>query len=96
MWIGERGRCNGSFIKDPSMMAPEAGKYAGVVGGLGEGYLDTFKAIFGDIYGWLRAGKKMDEDSAPFPTFATGHQELSIVDAVFESARMGGWVDVRA
>jgi predicted dehydrogenase len=96
MWIGERGRYNGSFIKDPSIMAPEAGKYASVVGGLGEGYLDTFKAIFGDIYGWLRAGKKMDEDNAPFPTFTTGHQELAIVDAVFESARKGGWVDVRS
>jgi hypothetical protein len=77
-------------------MAPEAAKYAGVVvGGLGEGYQDTFKAIFGDIYGWLREGKRMDEGDAPFPTFETGHRELSIVDAVFESVRKGTWADVR-
>jgi predicted dehydrogenase len=95
MWIGERGKYNGEFIKDPSIMAPEAGMYAGAPCGLGEGYLDTFKSIFGDIYGWLREGKKMDDEKAPFPTFATGHLELSIVDAVLESARKGQWVDVR-
>jgi predicted dehydrogenase len=95
MWIGERGKYNGEFIKDPSIMAPAAGKYADAPCGLGEGYLDTFKAIFGDIYGWLREGKRMDEENAPFPTFETGHLELSIVDAVLESARKGKWVDVR-
>lgn len=94
MWIGERGKVNGEFIKNPAIMAPDAAKYAGAPCGLGEGYLDTFKSIFSDVYEWMREGKKMDEEEVNFPTFLTGHQELSIVDAVLRSHDTGTWVDV--
>jgi hypothetical protein len=33
-------------------------------------------------------------EDAGFPTFETGHEELSIVDAVLQSDATGGWVDV--
>ncbi|MHC4104556.1 MAG: Gfo/Idh/MocA family protein [Planctomycetota bacterium] len=94
MWIGERGKANAEFIKNPAIMYPDAGKYAGAPCGLGEGYLDTFKSIFSDVYGWIRKGKSMDEKSVPFPTFLTGLCELSIVDAVLKSAETDKWVDV--
>ncbi len=94
MWIGERGKVNGEFIKNPAIMYPDAATYAGAPCGLGEGYLDTFKSIFSDIYGWIREGKGMDEQKVPFPTFLTGLQELSIVDAVLKSGESGTWVDV--
>ena len=93
MWIGERGRANSEFIKNPGIMAPGAAKYAGAPCGLGEGYLDTFKNIFGDLYGFIASGKKMDIQKADFPTFLTGHEELLIVDAVLESSRKNSWVD---
>ena len=54
----------------------------------------SFRGIFSDIYEWIREGKSMDETAAGFPTFLTGHQELSIVDAVFKSHELGKWVDV--
>lgn len=95
MWIGERGKVNGEFLKNPAIMYPEAGKYAGAPCGLGEGYLDTFKWVFSDVYGWIREGKAMDDMKVPFPTFLTGLQELCIVDAVLESAESGTWVDVK-
>jgi predicted dehydrogenase len=95
MWIGERGTLNGEFIKDPSIMAPGAAQYAGAPCGLGEGYLDTFKSVFSDVYTWIRQGKSMDERQANFPTFLTGFQELSIVEAILESHKKGQWVEVR-
>ena len=93
MWIGERGRVNAEFIKNPAIMEPDAAKYAGAPCGLGEGYLDTFKSIFSDVYGWILSGKRMDMEKAEFPTFLTGHEELRIVDAVIKSNKKGKWVD---
>lgn len=96
LWVGERGAVNGELIKDPAMLASGAAGYAGAPGGLGEGYLDTFKNIFSDVYGWIREGKAMDEEEVVFPTFVTGLQELILVDAIFESnVRNGQWVDVK-
>jgi predicted dehydrogenase len=95
MWIGRRGEVNGEFIKNPAIMAHEAAKYCGAPCGLGEGYLDTFKHIFSDFYTWVREGRKMDIETAPFPTYQTGHEELSIVDAVLESRKTGKWEQVR-
>ena len=94
MWIGERGKVNGEFIKNPAIMAPEAAKYAHAPFGLGEGYLDTFKNVFSDVYTWIREGKRMDEKKANFPTFVTGHEELAIVDAAIRSNESGKWEDV--
>lgn len=95
MWVGERGSVNGEFIKDPAMFAAEAARYAGAPCGLGEGYLDTFKNVFGDFYGWIREGKPMDVKKVNFPTFLTGLNELNIVDAILKSAASGKWVDVK-
>jgi predicted dehydrogenase len=94
MWIGERGKVNAEFIKNPAIMDAEAARYAGAPCGLGEGYLDTFRSIFSDLYGWIRDGRAMDDEAAPFPTFLTGHEELSIVEAVLKSAKTGTWTDV--
>ena len=95
MWIGRRGEVNGGFIKNPAIMASDAAKYCGAPCGLGEGYLDTFKNIFSDFYTWVRDGRKMDIETAPFPTYQTGHEELSIVDAVLKSRDTGTWEQVR-
>jgi predicted dehydrogenase len=94
MWIGERTAVNGSFVKDPSIMAPEAAAYANMPCGLGEGYPDTFMNSFRDFYTWIREGKSMDEEKVPFPTFKTGCQELAIVSAVLKSNETNAWADV--
>jgi predicted dehydrogenase len=95
MWIGARGEANGEFIKNPAIMAPSAARYAGTPGGLGEGYHDTFKNLFSDVYDRVRVGKGTNNvEEADFPTFVTGHQELSIVDAVLKSYESGQWVDI--
>jgi predicted dehydrogenase len=95
MWIGQRGAANGEFIKDPVLFYPDASRYGYAPCGLGEGYLDTFRSVFGDFHSWILSGKSMDIDQAGFPSFSTGLSELNIVDAVLESARTGLWVDVK-
>ena len=95
MWVGERGRSNGEFIKDPVLFYPEAARYGYAPCGLGEGYLDTFRSVFADFHSWILSGKPMDVNKVPFPTFLTGLSELNIVDAVLESARANKWVDVK-
>src|SRR5271157_74011 len=94
MWVGQRGKQNGEFLKDPVLFHPEAAKYGSVPGGLGEGYPDTFRSIFHEFHSWIRSGKPMDIAGATFPTFLTGLSALNIVDAVLESARTEKWVDV--
>ncbi len=46
------------------------------------------------MYNWIREGKRMDEEKANFPTFVTGHEELSIVDVAIRSNESGKWEDV--
>jgi len=94
LWVGSRDASNALFLKDPSVMAPDAAKYADMPCGLGEGYADTFMQSFKDFYTWIREEKTMDEDNVPFPTFKTGCQELAIVDAVLKSNKQNQWVDV--
>jgi predicted dehydrogenase len=93
LWIGARGEVNSEFIKNPAIMAADAAKVTVTPAGLGEGYHDTFKSLFSDVYDWVRHGGSMSEE-VDFPTFLTGHQELLIVDAVLKSHETGKWVDV--
>jgi predicted dehydrogenase len=95
MWVGQRGKQNSEFIKDPVLFYPDAAKYGYVASGLGEGYLDTFRSVFSDFHSWILSKKRMDITAATFPTFFTGLNELNIVDAVLESAKTEKWVDVR-
>ena len=50
LWVGHRDTGNEIFIKDPSLLKPEARNYADLPGGHSEGYDDTFKQIFRRFY----------------------------------------------
>jgi predicted dehydrogenase len=61
-------------------------------GGHVEGFADTFGAVFAAIYADVIAGAP-----SPMPayaTFADGHEEMLVGDAVLESSRTGRWVEV--
>jgi len=90
LWIGRRNEPNGSLIKDPSLLKPEARPYAAYPGGHAEGYPDTFVQLFHDFYDYLEAG----DFSAPrkFPTFSTGHDELLLCEAIQKSAQSRSWI----
>ena len=57
-----------------------------------EGFFDTFCAHFRAVYADVVAG---EPSSYPgYPTFADGHDEMLVGDAILESARRGRWVEV--
>ncbi len=89
LWIGRRNEPNGALIKDPSLLTSAARPYAAYPGGHAEGYPDTFVQLFHDFYNYLAAGNF----NAPrrFPTFATGHEELLLCDAIQKSAQARSW-----
>ncbi len=93
LWIGRRGGPNEILMRDPSLLSPAARAAVGVPGGHAEGYADTFKQHFRAFYGYVEKG----DFSAPppFATFQDGHREVVLCEAVLESHRKGGWVDVR-
>jgi predicted dehydrogenase len=89
LWIGRRNQANEILIKDPSLLGPAARPYAAYPGGHAEGYPDTFVQLFHDYYNYLEAG----DFKAPrkFPTFATGHEELLLCEAIQKSAQNRAW-----
>jgi predicted dehydrogenase len=91
LWVGHRDTGNEIFIKDPSLLKPEARNYADLPGGHSEGYDDTFKQIFRRFYASIGAG-----DVPQYPQFVDGLRQLIILDAVLRSHRTRAWVDIPA
>lgn len=50
LWIGHRGRPNELLARDPSLVDETARRLIGYPGGHVEGYPDTFRALFGEVY----------------------------------------------
>ena len=92
MWIGHRERANEILIRNPALMGPAGQAAAALPGGHVEGFADTFKALFRAIYADVGTGAPSDRPS--YPTFADGHDEMLVNDAVAASARDGRWTDV--
>jgi hypothetical protein len=81
-------------MKDGSLMNPETAKYASYPGGLLEGYGESWKNIFLEIYGYLEADGPKKGLAPTFPTFKEGYKIQIIIDAIFESIDRNQWVDI--
>jgi predicted dehydrogenase len=92
LWIGHRERPNEILIKNPALMGASGRAAAALPGGHVEGFGDTFAAHFRTIYADVVAGRPAEHPA--YPTFADGHDEMLVNDAIAESARIGRWVDV--
>ncbi|MDZ4695268.1 MAG: Gfo/Idh/MocA family oxidoreductase [Deltaproteobacteria bacterium] len=91
LWIGRRDRANDSMIKDASLMEPESRAFSHYPGGHPEGYSEGPYNLFANVYGFISAGAK---GSPTFSTFADGHDELLICDAIVQSSRTRSWTKV--
>ncbi len=93
LWIGHRDRPNESLLRDPSLLSDKARRFTNYPGGHNEGFPDTFKQCFRAFYDYIKAG----DFSAPatFPTFADGHREIVLCEAILQSHREGRWVPVK-
>jgi len=94
LWVGHREKGNEIIIKDPSLLYEEARKYAHYPGGHPEGYPDGPKNLFMNVYDFIRSGKDPANDKKDFPSFADGHYENLIVEAIIESNKSKKWIDI--
>lgn len=92
LWQGFRDEANRVLPKDPSLLHEAAGAHTSYPGGHAEGYPDTFKQCFKAFYGYIEAGDY--RAPVPFPSFADGHRELQLCEAILESHKQGRWVQV--
>ena len=90
LWIGHRGRPNELLLRDPAILNEEGRRAASLPGGHAEGFADTFRALYAAVYRAVSAGKP----SEGYPTFADGHDEMLVCDAVARSHREQRWVEV--
>lgn len=86
LWIGHRDRANELLIRDPALLSPPARACASYPGGHNEGFPDTFKQLFRAVY------QAIDEGAGSYPTFADGHREIQLCEAILESHVERRWV----
>ncbi|MEO7229206.1 MAG: Gfo/Idh/MocA family oxidoreductase [Candidatus Limnocylindrales bacterium] len=91
-WIGHRDRPNEILIRNPALMGPAGQAASALPGGHVEGFFDTFCAHFRAVYADVVSGAPSSRPG--YPTFADGHDEMLVGDAIAESARSGRWVTV--
>jgi len=92
LWLGHRDRPNEILLRNPALMGPAGRAAAALPGGHVEGFGDTFGALFRAIYADVVAGGPSQRP--PYATFADGHDEMLVNDAIAASAAAGRWTDV--
>jgi predicted dehydrogenase len=92
LWLGHRDEPNETLLRNPALMGPAARSASALPAGHVEGFGDTFGALFRAIYADVAAGRAAARPL--YATFADGHDEMLVNDAIAESARTGRWVDV--
>jgi predicted dehydrogenase len=92
LWLGHRDRPNETLLRNPGLFAPEAAARTGLPAGHAEGFGETFKELYRAVYAAVEAGGPPDEPD--YPTFAAGHWENVLGDAVALSNRERRWVEV--
>ena len=92
LWMGHRDEINQCFHRDPALMSETARSFASFPGGHNEGFPDTFKQCFRAFYDYIESG---DFSVLPsFPTFADGHREIVLCEAILQSHREQRWVNI--
>ncbi len=92
LWLGHREQPNELLLRNPALMGAAGRAAATLPGGHVEGFADTFGALFRAVYADVAAGHPAERP--PYATFADGHDEMIVGDAIAESARLERWVDV--
>jgi predicted dehydrogenase len=92
LWIGHREAANEILIRNPALMGPAGQAAASLPGGHVEGFADTFHALFRAIYADVGNGGPAERPA--YATFADGHDEMLVGDAIAASARDGRWTTV--
>lgn len=92
LWIGHRNQANQLLLRDPGLVSDAALAHIGYPGGHNEGYDDSFKHSFKSFYDYITAGDFSAPE--PFPTFAEGHKEIVLCEAILQSHEQVRWVEI--
>ncbi|HZW03384.1 MAG TPA: Gfo/Idh/MocA family oxidoreductase, partial [Anaerolineaceae bacterium] len=84
LWIGHRDQPNQLLVKDPSLFHADVQPLTGFPGGHAEGYPDTFVQVFRQVYRAVESGEPVE--TGAFATFADGHKEMLLCQAIQLSA----------
>ncbi len=91
MWLGKRNAPNQVLMRDPSLFEKESAALISFPGGHNEGFPDTSKQLFKEVYENIRKGSM---EGAKFPTFEDGLRELVLCERILESNEKQQWVKV--
>ncbi|MFK7817198.1 MAG: Gfo/Idh/MocA family protein [Planctomycetaceae bacterium] len=89
--IGHRDQANEALIRDPALLQPGTLASTDYPGGHNEGYPDSFKQCFKAFYSAIDSG---DFSEPTYPTFADGHREIVLCEAILQSHREQRWVQI--
>lgn len=92
--VGHRERANEILLRDPALVGETARGIIAYPGGHNEGFPDTSKQLFKEVYQYIREGAAGKGIRPSFPTFYDGYREVLLCEAILESARTGRWVQV--
>lgn len=92
LWIGHRDSPNQIMPRDASLMNRLGAAAARLPGGHVEGFADTFRALFSQVYSDVAKGDRSAH--AAYASFEDGHYEMLFCDAVLTSAKEGRWVEI--
>ncbi|HKJ79255.1 MAG TPA: Gfo/Idh/MocA family oxidoreductase [Prolixibacteraceae bacterium] len=91
MWFGKRNEPNQVLMRDPSLFEKESAELISFPGGHNEGFPDTSKQMFKEVYHNIG---KTTMKGATFPTFEAGLRELILCERILESNEKQQWVKV--
>lgn len=89
--VGYRDRPNERLTRDPALLSPAVVPFANYPGGHAEGFPDTFKQLYRAVYADVVNGRSA---SPLYATFADGHREVQVCEAILRSHREERWVTV--
>jgi predicted dehydrogenase len=90
LWLGHRNAPNETLWRDPTLMS---GPLRGALpAGHSEGFEATFRNLYASVYDTIATG----EPTLGFPSFADGHRQTLIGEAILQSHRSRAWVEVPA
>jgi len=94
LWIGARKGPNHLLERDPALLGESAASLCHYPGGHSEGFPDTFKQLFFDVYGWITSARRSGQPPT-FPTLADGDHEVRLCEAIAQSAAVQAWATVQ-
>jgi predicted dehydrogenase len=94
LWIGRRDDPNEVLLRDPSLLMQAAREATALPGGHAEGFAETFRELYKRVYRAVANDRSASEPD--YPTFADGHWENVLGEAIAQSARERRWVEVKA